>query len=135
MKSNNTKLVTRRPTLKTLSHKQIKTTIYIKSSTPYISALKRTKKFLANLRKNNSKYVSLMGMGKAVEKTLAIGCYFQNEKGNGIDIITKTVEVIDELMETESMGMHEDAGVQDVEEQSDDDRETFLKKGRLVGLK
>ena len=43
----NTKLIRKRPTLKTLSHKKIKTTIYIKSNTPYIRGLKRTKKFLS----------------------------------------------------------------------------------------
>lgn len=126
----NTKLIRKRPTLKTLSHKKIKTTIYIKSNTPYISGLKRTKKFLSELQRHGAKYVTLLGMGKAVEKTLALGSYFSQEKGHKVHVMTKTIKVIDELKnisETQETLNEEE----DIDEE---DEETFLKRRTLSGI-
>lgn len=128
--NKNAKLIKKRPTIKTLSHKKIKTTIYIKSQTPYVSGLKRTKKFLADLSKHGAKYATLLGMGKAVEKTLALGTYFSQEKGHKIEILTRTVKVIDEL---KSMDSQED-GAEEDESVDDEDVETFLKRRTLSGV-
>ncbi|KAG0656323.1 hypothetical protein C6P44_005280, partial [Monosporozyma unispora] len=122
----NTKLLKKRPTIKILSHKKIKTTIYIKSQTPYVSGLKRTKKFIADLPKHGVKYVTLLGMGKAVEKTLALGTYFSQEKGHKIEIFTRTVKVIDELQAMEAQ--HDEEEEVSIDEE---DEETFLKRRTL----
>ena len=125
-----TKLIRKRSTIKTLSHKKIKTTIYIKSSTPYISGLKRTKKFLSELQRHGAKYVTLLGMGKAVEKTLALGSYFSQEKGHKVHVMTKTIKVIDELKD-----VSETQEIVDEEEDMDEeDEETFLKRRTLSGV-
>lgn len=125
-----TKLKRKRSTTKTLSHKKIKTTIYIKSGTPYISGLKRTKKFLSELQRHGAKYVTLLGMGKAVEKTLALGSYFSQEKGHKVHVMTKTIKVIDELKD-----VSETQEIVDEEEDIDEeDEETFLKRRTLSGV-
>lgn len=121
----NMKLVKKRPTIKTLSHKKIKTTIYIKTSTPYISGLKRIKKFLADVSKHGAKYVTIMGMGKALEKTLALAAYFNEEKGHKIQIMTKTIKVIDEVKEEDD---EIDSNI------DEEDEETILKKRTLSGV-
>ncbi|KAK5778696.1 ribonuclease P/MRP protein subunit POP7 PWA37_000028 [Arxiozyma heterogenica] len=125
-----TKLIRKRPTLKTLSHKKIKTTIYIKSTTPYISALKRIKKFLSELQKHGAKYVTLLGMGKAVEKTLALGSYFSQEKGQKVQVMTRTIKVIDELKDISET----QESVNEEEETDENDEETFLKRRTLSGV-
>lgn len=119
------KLIKKRPTVKTLSHKQIKTTIYIKTTTPYVSGLKRIKKFLSQTSKHGAKYVTVMGMGKALEKTLALGAYFGQEKGHKVDTLTRTVKVIDEFKDLECVE------TEDIEEE---DEETFLKRRTLSGV-
>lgn len=127
--NKNAKLIKKRPTIKTLSHKRIKTTIYIKSQTPYVSGLKRTKKFLTDLSKHGAKYATLLGMGKAVEKTLALGTYFSQEKGHKIEIFTRTVKVIDEL---KAIDGQEDGA--DEESEDEEDEDTFLKRRTLSGV-
>lgn len=84
---------------KRFKYSDLETTIHIKASTPYISAIKRTKKLLANLPKKQPKigYITVLGMGAAIEKTLSIGVFFQSEEGVKVDILTKTVEVLDEF--------------------------------------
>lgn len=111
--------------MKTFSHKKIKNTIYVKSNTPYVSALKRVNKFLERLQKTGgSTHISLLGMGKAIEKTLSIGCHFQTAKGRKVDILTTSVDVIDELEEME----------QEEEDILDEDKETVLKKRTISGV-
>ncbi|CCD24243.1 ribonuclease P/MRP protein subunit POP7 NDAI_0C05840 [Naumovozyma dairenensis CBS 421] len=123
------KLIRKRPTIKTLSHKTIKSTIYVKSSSPYISVVKRVHKFIEQLNKTGrSPYVRLMGIGKAVEKTLSIACHFQEEKGRRVDVKTISVDVIDELQYQED---HEE---QEEEIENDEDRETVLKKRSVSGV-
>jgi len=77
----------------------LETTIHIKSSTPYISAIKRCQKLLGNLPKKQPKaqYITIMGMGAAIEKTMSIGVFFQKEQGLKVDMLTKSVEVLDEF--------------------------------------
>lgn len=117
------KLLRKLPTVKTLSRKQIKTTIYVKTSTPYISALKRIKKFLRDLPKSGSTYVVVLGMGKAIEKTLSFGCHFE-QLGKKVDVLTKSVELLDEV----SLDDEDGDSIKDV------DRETMLKKRTISGI-
>lgn len=113
------KLLKKRPTLKTLNSKQLKSTFYVKSQTPYLSALKRTKKMLAKLPQGQQ-YVTLYAMGKAVTKGLSLACYFQ-QRSYRVSVLTKTVEVIDELIEED--------------EQADtDDVDTTLAVRKLSGV-
>ena len=123
------KLYRKLPTIKQLTQNQIKSTIFIKSSTPFVSGIKRITKFLDNLAKKKFKnaqvrYVTILGMGKAVEKTLSLGLYFEQEKFKRIEVYTKTVEVIDEMFADE----------EESEEINDNDRETTLKKRLVSGI-
>ncbi|QHS71728.1 ribonuclease P/MRP protein subunit POP7 [Saccharomyces paradoxus] len=123
-----TKRVRKHSSLKTLTHKQIHTTIFVKSTTPYVSALKRINKFLESVRRHGSSYVTVLGMGKAVEKTLALGCHFQDQKNKKIEVFTKTIEVIDEVI------TEEQADIEIKSDVEDDDKETRLKKRTLSGV-
>ncbi|CCF59247.1 hypothetical protein KAFR_0G02130 [Kazachstania africana CBS 2517] len=120
-----TKLVRKYPTVKESSHIEIKSTIYIKSKTPYISAIKRISKKLQDPKPANIKYITIMGMGKAVEKTLSIACYFQTKKQRKVEIITTSVDVIDEIATEDN----EESPV------STEDLETTLKKRTISGLR
>lgn len=87
------------------------TTILIKSNTPYISALKRIKKTLQRFEQSllpqnkkyqgggfkSVKYISVKGLGKAIEKCLSLGLAFQDKIGYKIEVLTGTVEVLDEF--------------------------------------
>lgn len=87
------------------------TSILIKSNTPYVSGLKRIKKtvdkFEQSLLPQNRKYqgggfksvkyISVKGMGKAIEKCLSLGLAFQDKFGYKIEVLTATVEVLDEF--------------------------------------
>mmetsp|Transcript_6910 Transcript_6910/g.8774 ORF Transcript_6910/g.8774 Transcript_6910/m.8774 type:complete len:158 (-) Transcript_6910:14-487(-) len=89
------------------------TTFLVKSSTPYISALKRIQKILAkfdksvlpnrkyqNVEYKKVKYVTVKGMGKAIENTLSIALKFQDELNYKVDILTGSIEVLDEFQVT-----------------------------------
>ncbi|SCU93636.1 LAFA_0F17436g1_1 [Lachancea sp. 'fantastica'] len=125
--TNNGRIIAKHPSLKVLSHKQIKTTIYIKSKTPYISALKRVSKFLSQLPRHGAEYVTIMGMGKAVEKTLSVGCHFQEEKGKRVVVLTQTVALLDDILTEQDPG-------ESAEDMEDDDKETVLRKRTVSGV-
>jgi ribonuclease P/MRP protein subunit POP7 len=84
---------------KAFKYSDLETTIHIKSNTPYISAVKRTLKLLKNLSKKQPKvkYITLLGMGAAIQKTLSVGLHFQEEEGAKVEVMTKSVEVLDEF--------------------------------------
>lgn len=115
------KLIKKHPSVKSISRKQIHSTLYLKSKTPYVSALKRINKFLTNINKTGSTYVTILGMGKAVEKALSLACHFQDQLQKKVDILTKSIDVMDELS-------HGD----DDEDPSDADSE--LKKRTVSGI-
>ncbi|KAM3162981.1 Ribonuclease P [Lachancea thermotolerans] len=125
------KLVTKHPSLKLLSHKQIKTTFYLKTQTPYVSALKRINKLMSQLQRHGSEYVTVLGMGKASEKTLAVACYFQEEKGKKVEVLTQSVDVLDEIVKSDPV-------TEDIDEQDDGtqdgDREVELQKRTISGV-
>lgn len=120
------KLIKKHPTVKTLSRNQIKSHIYIKSTTPYVSALKRIKKFLEELNKSSAKCVVILGMGKATEKTLSLGCHFEQQLGKKIDVFTRTVQVLDGITDEDPEEV--DNGAQE------EDLEITLKKRTLSGV-
>jgi hypothetical protein len=75
-----------------------KTAVYVSVSTPFVSALKRVTKLLneSNKAGKKSSYVSVFGLGKAMDKALAIGLKFQTT-GHEIQVLTGTVTVTDEI--------------------------------------
>lgn len=125
----NTKKIIKRPTIKTYSHNRIHSTLYIKSSTPYISGLRRLEKWINKLRASSKKdkIILLMGMGKAVEKTLALAYWCQDTVGLDIEITIKSIDVIDSEVTTDKDG---DGASDD----DDDDTEEILKKRRTSGV-
>ncbi|AET40939.1 ribonuclease P/MRP protein subunit POP7 Ecym_7087 [Eremothecium cymbalariae DBVPG len=122
------KLVRKRPTVKTLNHKKLKNVLYVKSKTPYVSALKRINKWLERLqtqKQSSDKYITLLGMGKAIEKTLSIACHFQEIKKCKVGIKTISTEVVDEIAEDDE---EDDEGIKD------EDRENKLQIRKLSGV-
>lgn len=76
------------------------TIFFVKSSTPFISAVKRVQKMNHRLEKGlmmKVKGVKIKGMGKAIEKTLAIGNYFK-ERDYKVEVFTGSEEVLDEFV-------------------------------------
>ncbi|CAH2355222.1 ribonucleases P/MRP protein subunit Pop7p [[Candida] railenensis] len=118
------------------------TTFLVKSSTPFISALKRIIKILDKFDKasksnrrfksgayNNVKYVKIKGMGRAIEKTLSLGLKFQNELMYKTDVLTGSVEVVDEF-KVGGAEIEENKERKDEEEDEldDEDKESVFKK-------
>lgn len=114
------KLIKKHPTVKPISYKQVHSTIYLKSKTPYVSALKRINKFLTNVNKTGSTYVTVLGMGKAVEKALSLACHFQDHSQKRVEILTKSINVLDELFNEN--------------EEDPSDMETELQKRTVSGV-
>ncbi|KAF3926250.1 hypothetical protein ABW20_dc0103952 [Dactylellina cionopaga] len=50
------------------------------------------------LRDDKSKYVTIKATGKAIEKALALGLYFQGQKDTAVEIKTGTIECTDEVV-------------------------------------
>ncbi|AMD19640.1 HCL511Cp [Eremothecium sinecaudum] len=120
-------VVRKHPTIKTFNQEAVKRVIYVKSKTPYVSALKRVNKMLQMLEKqpaNTDKYITLMGMGQAVEKTLSVGCHFQEHKNHRVVIKTASTEVVDEVIKYSD-------GEDSVNEE---DRETELQLRKVSGV-
>lgn len=112
------KLVKKHPSVKVLSAKKIRSTVYLKSQTPYVSALKRINKFLESIHRSGSSYVAVLATGKAVEKALSLGCHFDEHLKKKVEVLTKSVEVIDEV----------------TEEEDECDADTQLKKRTISGV-
>ncbi|KAH6605244.1 ribonuclease p mrp [Trichoderma cornu-damae] len=118
--------------------------IYVSSSSPFMSVVKRTKKFLDKaLRgnvpaaKNVSLYarvealkrasgsetgrrtvVSVMGTGKAIEKTLSVASWFEQRGDCVVEIRTRTIGTVDDVVA-------DDAGADDA---FGDDGDSRLRK-------
>ncbi|KAF3938129.1 hypothetical protein ABW19_dt0209167 [Dactylella cylindrospora] len=96
--------------------------VYVSSKSPFISTVKRVRKAL-NVFKDQSKigvssrqqrrvfqrkqtdpiddkkkYVTIQATGRAIEKALALGLYFQGQKDTTIEIRTSTVECKDDVV-------------------------------------
>lgn len=126
------KIIKKHPSLKQSTHNDIKTLIYIKSSTPFVSGIKRVNKFLKNLEKTKKdpklQCITLLGMGKAAEKTMTLGCYFAEEKRKRIEIRTTSIDVIDEII------LQGQDGASITPQLDERDKETELKKRSLSGV-
>lgn len=96
------------------------TTFFVKSSTPFVSGLKRINKMLNKFNKTITrhtnkyqggeykkvKYITVKGMGKSIENTLGIANKLQNDLHYKVDILTGTVEVLDEFEPFEEQDHH-----------------------------
>ncbi|KAK9377364.1 uncharacterized protein V1513DRAFT_456221 [Lipomyces chichibuensis] len=69
---------------------------HVSAKSPFISLLKRAKKEVIKLHSSRRNVVLLVGLSKAIEKTLSLGLRFQ-QMGYVIQIETDTVEVSDDL--------------------------------------
>lgn len=54
------------------------------------------------------KYITVKGMGKTIETTLGLANKFQNEFNYKVDVLTGTVEVLDEFIPHESNDIESD---------------------------
>lgn len=108
------------------------TTVFIKTATPYVSALKRIDKILEKFEKSHPrkkfqggeykkiKYVRVKGMGKAIEKVLSVGVHYQ-QREHKVDVYTETINVVDEVKQKK---------YETKDDESDDESEL---RGRSVG--
>ncbi|KAI9716122.1 MAG: hypothetical protein M1812_005550 [Candelaria pacifica] len=105
--------------------KQAQKVVYISSKTPFISAVKRTRKLLNQIDKRSMGKVSLLGngkdrekvartgkvgegeqeevvlkaTGKAIEKAMGLALFFQGQEDCKVRIRTGSVMVVDDIME------------------------------------
>ncbi|CCG23853.1 Pop7 protein [Candida orthopsilosis Co 90-125] len=97
------------PQTRRLTETQYNSKFLVKSSTPFISAIKQISKQLARFSKSQGtqrkfqndqykkvKYITVKGMGKTIEKTLKLAMHFQS-LGYKVDILTGSVKVLDEF--------------------------------------
>lgn len=82
---------------------------------------------------NASSYVVVLGMGKAVDKVLSLGCYFEQQMGKKIDVLTKSIDVVDEILANDQEA-NEDNEEDDEEPEREIDRETTLRKRTVSGV-
>lgn len=106
-KSASKKLL-KHPPPRVFKYSNILTSFRLKSSTPFVSAVKHIdKKFLEldQPKNKNSKkeYITVYGMGKTVEKCLSVGLYFQDTRQHKIEVRTTTVKVLDELQQDDEV--------------------------------
>ncbi|KAK6201520.1 Rpp20 subunit of nuclear RNase MRP and P-domain-containing protein [Scheffersomyces amazonensis] len=107
------------PNVRIESAVERETTFLVKSSTPFVSAVKKIQrsldKFDKSMISSNSRsrgktkyqngeykkvnYIVVKGMGKTIEKALSLALYFDEELHYQVDIITSTVKVLDEFRE------------------------------------
>lgn len=131
--------------LKIYNHIELDTTLYIKSNTPFVSAIKRIEKMINKfdeipnkkgelIRRGNlskkCKYITVKGMGKSINKVLNIGIHFKYEEKFNVDIFTKTIGVLDEFISDEKKTS--DANNDNVDDTDGSDDDSILRK-RNVG--
>lgn len=127
-KSKIQKKVIKHAPLRPYVHTELDTTVYVKSKTPFVSAVKRIEKMISKfdmipnkrgkfVRKGNisgsCNYIVVKGMGKSIGKAINIGLHFKFQENFCVDIFTKTVGVLDELVDQDDDGASEDSGRQD----------------------
>lgn len=126
-------MVTHSTNTKLLPQAERETTVFVKASTPYVSALKRLDRILEKFdtvgvhhhkyqrgEYKKIKYVTVKGMGRAIDKTLSVALHYQG-KQHKVDVYTGTVEVVDEVKASASYATKDES-----------DEETDL-RGRSVG--
>ncbi|PNP48898.1 hypothetical protein TGAM01_v210954 [Trichoderma gamsii] len=115
--------------------------IYVSSKSPFMSVVKRTRKFLDKALRNNSSsknlslharvealkrdsnsdtargaVVTVMGTGKAIEKTLSVASWFEQQGDCIVKIRTRTIGTVDDVV------------VEDADDAFGDDNESRLRK-------
>lgn len=110
------KLIKHAP-LRPYVHTELDTTVYVKSSTPFMSAVKRIEKMMSKfeeipnkkgnlIRRGNvslkCKFITVRGMGKSIDKVVNLGLHFKFEEKCTVDIFTKSVGVLDEFVGKET---------------------------------
>ncbi|KAK9480955.1 hypothetical protein V1514DRAFT_274924, partial [Lipomyces japonicus] len=68
---------------------------FVRAKSPFVSLLKHSEKVVNKLNTKSSTVVRLIGLNKAIPKTISLGLRYQ-QKGFVIDIHTGTKHVIDE---------------------------------------
>lgn len=107
------------------------TTFLVKGSTPYMLAVKRIDKMLEKFdttgvghkkyqlgEYKKVRYITVKGMGKAINTAVSIALHFQTKKQYTVDVKTGTVEVLDELRQA----------LEHSTKDSDDEEATFKKR-------
>ena len=87
----------RLPTVKTADGRATHV-LYVKSGMPYVSGIKRVARWLEALdsrRSGGERHVTLLGLGRAAERTLSVACHFQGARR--VEVRTLSTEVLDEL--------------------------------------
>ncbi|CDK29874.1 unnamed protein product [Kuraishia capsulata CBS 1993] len=92
---------------RSFSYQEINRALYIRGDTPFTSAVKHVEKMLDKLSAKtgkrgvesfgNTKFITVIGMGKAIEKVLSLGVFLKAEKLYRVDVLTKSVGVLDEF--------------------------------------
>lgn len=76
-------------------------TVYLSTGTPFVSAVKRVERNLDKMvRKKQGRYVVVYGMGKAIQKALAVAMDLQ-QRGFKLNIYTRTRYALDETADFE----------------------------------
>ncbi|QBM85430.1 ribonuclease P/MRP protein subunit POP7 [Metschnikowia aff. pulcherrima] len=86
------------------------TTFFIKSSTPFVAALKRIDRLLEKFDKlptnykqyqqgeyKKVKHLTVKALGAAMEKVVSVGLHFREHSGYQVDFISGTVNVVDQV--------------------------------------
>lgn len=148
--SKKTQIIKHAP-LRPYVHTELDTTLYIKTNTPFISAIKRIEKMILKFddipnkkgtlvrRGNISKktnYITVKGMGKSINKVINIGLHFKFEENFQVDIFTKSVGVLDEFVQIEKTEDQEQISKKengnDGEKEEEEEEEELVRK-RNVG--
>ncbi|PVH18518.1 uncharacterized protein CXQ87_001449 [Candidozyma duobushaemuli] len=113
------KLIKHNPGTKLRNKTALDTTFLVKGSTPYMSAVKRIDKMLEKFDTSGKvRYITVKGMGKAINTAVSIALHFQTKKQYKVDVKTGTVEVLDELRQASEYSTKD----------SDDEEATFKKR-------
>lgn len=101
------------PRRQAYSNRKVDTLLRMKSTTPFVSALKRIERMLANLepmtnRKghqatrppNGVTHVTVEGMGRCISRLMDVCTQFEG-KGHRVELFTRSVEVLDEYQDVQ----------------------------------
>lgn len=133
------------PNLAPFNETQNASNFLIKSSTPYVSAIKQITKKLNKFSKSKNshtinkfqneqyktiKYITVKGMGKTIEKVASIGTHFQ--KDYKVDVLTGSTTVLDEFAPIESNQEPDNENKSDDDDDGDD--KTIYKKRTVSSI-
>ncbi|CAX41966.1 subunit of ribonucleases P/MRP, putative [Candida dubliniensis CD36] len=135
------------PNLTPFNETQNASNFLIKSSTPYISAIKQITKKLNKFSKSKNshtvnkfqneqyktiKYITVKGMGKTIEKVASIGIHFQ--KDYKVDVLTRSITVLDEFAPIESNQEPKNEGSSHNDDEEDEEEDTIYEKRTVSSI-